>query len=217
MKKHWRMGVDIAMTVLLPLLMAYSLIGETFHEVIGTVIFALFIIHNVFNRKWYGAMFSGRYDAARVFRTVLNLLLFVFMVAQPLSGILMSKHLYTFLPTASVTAQARSVHMVLAYWGYALLCLHAGTHLLMPVRRLHKKSGRGFYALCAALGAASAYGVRAFIKRGFPGYMSGRTAFAFFDYSEPLVFFFIDYIAVMALFMTLGCLIIYALSAGARK
>ena len=34
--KRLRMTLDIAMTILMPLLMAYSLIGETFHEIIGT-------------------------------------------------------------------------------------------------------------------------------------------------------------------------------------
>ena len=66
--------------------------------------------------------------------------------------------------------------------------------------------------LAAALGLVSAYGVFAFIKRGFLGYMSGRTAFAFFDLSEPKAAFFGDYLAIMVLFMTVGCVIIYALS-----
>ena len=35
--KRIRLTADIAMTVLLPMLMAYSLIGETFHEVVGTL------------------------------------------------------------------------------------------------------------------------------------------------------------------------------------
>ena len=35
MKKRIRMIVDISMTVILPLLMAYSLIGKTFHEIAG--------------------------------------------------------------------------------------------------------------------------------------------------------------------------------------
>ena len=34
-KKNIRMTVDISMTVLLPMLMAYSLIGEKFHEIAG--------------------------------------------------------------------------------------------------------------------------------------------------------------------------------------
>ena len=60
--KRLRVTLDIAMTVLMPLLMAYSLIGETFHEIIGTLIFILFIIHHVLNRKWSGALFKGRYN-----------------------------------------------------------------------------------------------------------------------------------------------------------
>ena len=34
--------MDIAMTVLLPMLMAYSLIGEKFHEFIGTLMRAVY-------------------------------------------------------------------------------------------------------------------------------------------------------------------------------
>ncbi len=65
--------------------------------------------------------------------------------------------------------------------------------------------------ICAIMSCISAYGCAAFIKRGFPGYMSGRTAFAFFDFSEPRIFFFMDYIAIMILSMVAGCLIMYGL------
>ena len=123
-KNRVRMIIDITMTVLLPLLMAYSLIGEMFHEIAGTAIFVLFIAHNILNRKWYKVLFKGKYNARRIFQTVLNLTLLIFMILQPVSGILMSKHLYTFLPAFSVSAFARSLHLILAYWGYVLLCIH---------------------------------------------------------------------------------------------
>ena len=131
--------IDISMTVLLPFLMAYSLIGEAFHEVVGTAIFVLFIVHHLLNRRWYGALFKGKYNARRIFQTVLNMLLLLVMILQPVSGILMSKHLYTFLPTLPISAQARSIHMLLAYWGYVLMCIHAGTHLTAPLGKLARK------------------------------------------------------------------------------
>lgn len=213
MKKHnIRLIVDIAMTVSLPMLMAYSLIGEMLHEIIGTAIFVLFIVHHVLNRKWYGALFRGKYNMRRIFQTTLDMLLLVFMILQPISGILMSKHLYTFLPALPISAQARSIHMMLAYWGYVLLCIHAGTHLVSPMKKLFMKSKKIFAAVCVAVVCISVYGCAAFIKRGFPGYMLGQTMFAFFDYSEPRVFFFLDYLAIMVLFMMIGCLIIYGLS-----
>ena len=58
------------MTVMMPLLMAYSLIGELFHEIIGSLIFILFIIHHILNRKWYGSILKGKYSAKRIFQTI---------------------------------------------------------------------------------------------------------------------------------------------------
>ena len=200
------------MTLLLPLLIAYSLIGEVFHEAAGTVLFFLFVFHHILNRRWILSVFRGTYSGARLFQTALALLLAVFMILQPLSGILMSRHLYTFLPLLPATALARQVHMLLAYWRYVLMCLHAGTHLRAPFRRLKRNGRRAWTVLCLVLGLVSAYGCLSFVKRGFPGYMLAGTAFAFFDYGEPLVFFIGDYLAVMVLFMTAGCLLMEVLS-----
>ena len=199
------------MTVTMPLLMAYSLIGELFHEITGSLIFILFIIHHILNRRWYGTIAKGKYNAKRIFQTILNLFLLVFMILQPLSGILMSKHLYTFLPDFSVSALARNVHLLLAYWGYVLLCIHAGTHML-PIFTSRKVKGLKKGVLYVTVGALSLYGIAAFVKRGFPGYMFGKTVFAFFDYAESRVYFFIDYIAIMILFMMTGCLLTYVLN-----
>ena len=97
--------LDAAMVLLLPLLMAYSLIGEAFHEVAGSLMLALFILHHRLNRGWWKSLFRGKYSLQRVFRTALNLLLLLFMICQPLCGILMSKHLYTFLPTEGLLSR----------------------------------------------------------------------------------------------------------------
>ncbi len=50
--------VDAAMTVLLLCLMAYQITGETLHEWIGMGMTGLVIIHQILNRKWYGAALS---------------------------------------------------------------------------------------------------------------------------------------------------------------
>ena len=216
MQKRIRLIIDIGMTLLLPLLMAYSLIGEMFHEIVGTLIFILFIIHHVLNRKWSASLLTGKYSAGRIFRTLINALLFVFMILQPVSGILMSKHLYTFLPALPVSAQARGIHMLLAYWGYVLMCIHAGTHLTALMAKLGKMKQTIKVPVYLLLVGISVYGCAAFIKRGFPGYMTGRTMFAFFDYSEPIVFFILDYLAVMVLFMMLGWIAVRLLDAADR-
>ena len=127
------------------------------------------------------------------------------MLVQPISGILMSKHLYTFIQIPGISAAVREIHLCLAYWGFMLLCIHAGTHLTALVKILRKN--KVFFYPAAVVGAAvSIYGIYAFIKRQFPDYIFRRTAFVFFDYSEPRMGFFLDYLAIMVLFMLFGCL-----------
>lgn len=191
--------IDIAMVLLLPLLMAYSLIGEAFHEVAGTLMLVLFLLHHWMNRAWWKNLFKERYSGLRVFQTVLNLLLLVFMIVQPLCGILMSKHLYTFLPADGLSSVARKIHLPLANWGLVLMSLHAGTHLGAMLPKGRKKA-----AVLGCLGAVALYGVYAFVNRQIPAYMFLKLPFAFFDYNEPRVFFFADYFAVMILFAMLG-------------
>lgn len=203
-QKPLRLVLDLAMTLLLPLLMAYSLIGETFHEVAGTVMFALFIIHHVQNRRWQKSLFRGQYSPYRVFQTVLNVLLFLFMILQPVSGILLSKHLFVWLPEIGSSAVFREWHLMMAYWGFILLSLHAGTHLTTPLRMLWKRSKNAWHCVFVLLLAGAVYGCLAFIKRRFAIYLFGISHFANFDFNEPRVYFLLDYLAVMVLFMVLG-------------
>ena len=209
MKRRFRIALDIVMAALMPVLMAYSLAGETLHEIVGSVIFILFIVHHVLNRKWYGAAFKGKYTPRRIFQTVLNTALLAFMILQPVSGILLSKHLYTVIPVLPVTATLRTIHMIVPYWGYVLLSVHAGTHMIPLFSKLKKTPFMRLFVCADVL--ISGYGVYAFIRRGFPGYMSGNTMFAFFDTSEPFVPFLLDYVAIMVLFASLGVLTMYLL------
>ena len=197
--KTTRKILDAAMVLLLPMLMAYSLIGEAFHEVAGTLMLALFILHHWMNRAWWKNLFKGQYSPQRVFQTALNLLLLIFMIAQPLCGILISKHLYTFLPTDGVSSVARAIHLPLANWGFVLMSLHAGTHLSAMLPKGRKKA-----AVLGCLGAVSLYGAYAFVKRQIPAFLFLKLPFAFFDYSEPRVFFLADYLTVMILLTMLG-------------
>ena len=209
--KTKRMILDAAMLLLLPLLMAYSLIGEAFHEVTGTLMLTLFLLHHWLNRSWWKVLLKGRYSLQRIFQTTLNLLLLLFMIVQPLCGILMSKYLYTFLPTAGMASVARAIHLPLAYWGFVLMSLHAGTHLgsMLPKRKKRRTA-------LVILSAISLYGIYAFFKRQILDYMFLKMQFVFFDYSESRLLFLADYLAVMVCFAVLGYGITQLLSSGKR-
>ena len=192
-ERSLRMAADALMVLLLPVLMAYSLVGETAHELLGLTMFALFCCHHLLHRGWLKSVFRGQYNTARAVNTAVDLLLLMFMLAQPVSGVLMSKHILTGVTVPGSAAQARLLHLCLAYWGFVLLSVHLGLHLrAMLPKKLTK-------AAAAASLMVMLYGAYSFVKRGFFDYLFLRTAFVFLDHSEPVVFFLLDYLAVMAL------------------
>ena len=74
MAKKWI--TDLAMTVLLLLLMAYSLVGEVLHEWMGITMLVLFLLHHIWNRAWYKSIGRGRPSPYRAVQTALNFFAF---------------------------------------------------------------------------------------------------------------------------------------------
>lgn len=54
-----KIGIDISMTVLLFILMAFHYVGLQWHEVTGAVMLVLFILHHILNGNWYRALGKG--------------------------------------------------------------------------------------------------------------------------------------------------------------
>ena len=193
------------MVTLLPILMAYSLIGENIHEVIGICVFVLFIAHHVVNRKWWTGLFKGKYNAGRILNTVINLLLAVYMIIQPVSGILMSKYVLKEVTISGASATLRTIHMTFAYWGFILMSFHLGLHVKAVIASITKKMNKNIKMVLAILFLIiSAYGVYAFVKRGIGDYLLMKVMFAFFDFGESRVRFLLDYAAVMVLVANVG-------------
>ena len=89
-KQKIRIYVDFAMILLMPCLMAYSLISGKIHEWLGMAMFFLFFAHHLLNLGWYRAMIKGHYTATRIVRTSVNMLLLIVMVLLAVSSVIMS-------------------------------------------------------------------------------------------------------------------------------
>lgn len=206
--KKIHMIVNTLMTLVLLGLMSYSLIGEVTHEILGTAMLVLFIVHHILNRKWFGALNKGRYSAFRIFQTILVFLMLVSVILSAVSGIMMSKHLFTFLGITEGMALARGVHVVCAYANYILMSLHLGLHwngmISAMIPNDKKSSATMWWVLRIIALAISAYGVYAFIKRQIGEYLFYQTQYVSFDESEPLILFYLDYLAIMVLFVLIG-------------
>lgn len=201
----FKMTIDSMMTTLMLLLMAYHFTGNLVHEWLGAGIFVLFVIHNIFNFKWYKSLLKGKYSAFRILQTIINLLVFASMIGLMISGIMLSRHVFAFLPISGGMSFARRLHMFSAYWGYILMSLHLGLHWIMVMGMARKaaniKVSSHFIttALRTIAALISIYGVYAFVQREVGTYLFLRVLYSFWDFEQSAIWFFIDYLAIMGL------------------
>lgn len=216
-KLKMKLAIDFLMTLALLLLMPYELIGESVHEWIGAGMFVLFVLHHILNRKWTGNLGKGRCTPFRIVQTFLVVLILISFLGSMVSGVILSRHLFAFLRIRGISALASRMHMVCAYWGFALMSLHLGIHWGMMVKtaqkHLKKASAARTWIVRAAAFILAVYGLYAFWKRDIGSYMLMRVHFVFFDYEEPVFFFLLDYMAAMGLFVFIG----YYVSEGLKK
>ena len=199
--------VDAAMSVSMLLLMAYGLVGDAAHEWIGMGMFALFVAHHVLNCRWIKAVPQGRYTPLRMVQTALAGLIFLCMVGSMVSGTVLSRHVFAFLPEHGGYELAGKLHILCAFWGFVLMSLHLGMHwnMLLTMARKHlRPSKKRTWALRIAGYSFAVYGVIAFVHRDVGLYLLLKSHFVFFDYSEPLALFLLDYLALMGLFVAIG-------------
>lgn len=209
MKKKIRIIVDCGMTLLLPLLMAYSLVGEAVHEYLGIGMFLLFVIHHILNIAWWKNLFRGKYTPIRIVGTVLNFVLVIIMLALPISGMILSRHVFRFLHFGGAST-ARTVHLLASYWGLVLMSFHAGMHgnvmmgMFRKAANMQKLSKIRTWSLRMIAVLLAVCGIHAFVKNGISSYLFLRTQFVFIDFSQPAVWTLLNYLAVAILFAMAG-------------
>ena len=209
MKKKIRIIVDCGMTLLLPLLMAYSLVGEAAHEYLGIGMFLLFVIHHILNIAWWKNLFRGKYAPIRIVGTVLNFVLVIIMLALPISGMILSRHVFRFLHFGG-TSTARTVHLLASYWGLVLMSFHAGMHgnvmmgMFRQAAHTQQTSKIRTWSLRVIAVLLAICGIHAFVKNEIGSYLFLRTQFVFIDFSQPVVLALLDYLAIAAHFAVAG-------------
>ncbi len=219
-KKKVKMIVDFMMVVVLLFLMTYSLIGEAVHEVLGIAMFTLFVIHHILNAGWYKGIFKGKYNTVRITMTITNMAMLVLMILQIAAGIVLSKHVFSFMGLTTGTGTFRLIHLAVPYWLFVLTSFHLGLHWKMMLTAFSggKTFGKRSAWICRIIViGVSAYGVYAFIRRQFLDYMFLKSQFAFFDFSELLARFIVDYLAVMILFAAAGYYLMKLVAVRKRK
>ena len=206
-----RMTIDITMTILSIILMGgnYLFPADLVHEILGVGLFVLWGLHIALNRRWYGAIFRGKYNLYRVMQTVINSCILICTIFLMISGIILSNHIFTFLNIQGGLGFARIAHLLASHWYYLFMSLHIGLHV-----------GRLFQNVTAKiipriiLALVCAYGIYAFIARGMWKYLILQQQFFFFDLERGYILFAIDYFSIIILFATLSHLLAKSLKKG---
>lgn len=197
--------LDVIMLILLLFLMAYPKTGRNIHEILGLIMLICFILHHIFNWKWYQSIFRGKYSTIRKVYIVVNSLLLVNMMILILSGISMARIIPIKIIPISIS---RQLHMVLAYWSFILMAIHLGLHSQMMIKSMKTKLKNSsdyiknivfvIMPYCIA-----ALGVVMFIKNQLISYLFMLTHFSYFDESMSIVQFLVEYMFIFALFVIL--------------
>lgn len=201
MKKIIKILVDIIMTLLFFLLTAYHWTGDEIHEYLGFSLFVFFIVHHILNFNWYKSLFKGKYSFNRILNTFINTMLLLCMLGLMISGIMFSRKVLFFLNLRGGGMFNRKLHMLSASWGFVFISAHIGMHwgMFMSMGNKFIKLKTAFASVLGILIAV--YGIYSFIKRELYQKMFLLIDYAFFDYEEPIIFFFLDYLAIMGLFI----------------
>ena len=146
----------------------------------------------------------------RVLQTAVNTLVLLCMLGLMVSGVILSREVFAFLPIQGGMGFARILHMLASYWGFVLMSVHLGLHWGMVMgmaRRLCRtKEGSAVRTVVLRLLAAAVciFGICAFVKNNIADYLFQRSQFVFFDMEQPLALFFAEYLAMMGLWACLA-------------
>lgn len=192
--KNIKKDIDIAMTFVLLFLMSYYYSNNIFHEVLGVIITVLFLIHNILNNRWYKAFFKGKYKVVRIVKTLINTGMLVCFITTIVSGILISKELFTFIPLTDYVMNARILHNASSRWLFILISVHIGLHLSLMIQNIKiPKSIAIISAICIF-----SVGIYSFIDYDFMNLMLLKQKYTYFDTSKSYVLFLIQHISIMS-------------------
>ncbi|WP_159996364.1 DUF4405 domain-containing protein [Roseomonas sp. 18066] len=199
-----RMLLDLASAGLLVFGLSYWWLGNAAHELAGTAMFLLLILHNVFNRRWWGRLPRARREPRRLLDGAVTLLLLGGMLALLVTSVLISNALSGVL-SAFGGFTLRQIHSLAAYWVLVIVAVHLGLRwpMIMAVARgllgIETASRPRALALRLLAAAVAAQGVWSALVLGLAGRLSMQVSLDWWNFEESVAAFFLHCLAIMGL------------------
>lgn len=199
--------IDAFMLLMLTQLMAYHASSETAHEWHGIAMAALLVVHQFLNRRWYGALFSGRYTVQRAVMTGVFALTLIAFALTAFCGLAMSAHAAPFLYGIAPSSFARPAHLAASYWAFILTGIHVGLHIpAMFERFMPGKIAKALLILAAT--AIAGVGFYLFLKNGIVDYLFLQTSYAAVDPDKTLWFSVLENVLILTFWAYAGAMIL---------
>jgi hypothetical protein len=199
-----RLSFDLAAAGLLLFGLSYWWLGNVAHEIAGILLLLLVLLHNGFNRRWYGKASRARFTADRLFNVGVTLALAISMLLLLVTSAMITSVLPEWLPAgAALTAQ--QAHVLAAYWAFVAVAIHLGLRwavIMAALRRLLgiRRANRWrtlalrLAALCIAI-----QGMRSFVALGLTSRLTMQMSLDWWNFDEAVLGFFLHCAAVAGL------------------
>jgi Domain of unknown function (DUF4405) len=203
-----RLAFDLIAAGLLLFGLAYWWLGNTVHEVAGTGMFLLVIVHNVFNRHWYGRISKEKRYGRGLFNVGITLLLLIAMLALLVTSVLISNTLSGFL-SAYGGFTVRQIHTLAAYWVLVIVSIHLGLRwpMIMGLARalfgISNASRARIVVLRLTAAVIAIHGIWSSFELGLGTKLAMQTTLDWWNFEESVLGFFVHCIAITGLYMAL--------------
>ncbi|MBL7005884.1 MAG: DUF4405 domain-containing protein [Spirochaetia bacterium] len=137
-----RMILDTITAGTLILLMDLQIIGLALHEVLGLILYVLFVMHKYINRKWIvgiGRAFFRKIPLKTRLNYILDLFMLIGFTLIIVSGAFISRTI-SWLPGGGDHLW-RDIHMIVSISVFIITGIHVGLHFRFIVKGLTNLSG----------------------------------------------------------------------------
>ena len=195
--------VDVCMTVILLFLMAYQVTGEELHEWIGMGMTLTVVVHNILNRKWYAAIFKGKYQPVRIVMTAVNIILIASFLLTAFCGMSMSGYAVPFLYGMAPVSFVRRMHLSMSHWSFVLMGIHLGLHIKTIFAKV-KVPPKASIVLQMIQSLIAGCGFWLFIKYRMTDYLFFRVPFAMLNYEKAAGIVLLENIVMLIFWVFVG-------------
>lgn len=143
--------LDALMLVLLVLMYRKQVISLAFHEIGGLALIGLFVVHHLVNMRWIGAvtrrLFAKETPGLVRARYLVDVLLLVSFLAVGITGVLISKTLFSF----RIAGNAKTLHYFASAISIILMGVHLGLHADYVFGKIFQRNANRIAKIALAL------------------------------------------------------------------